>query len=77
MARVLEDFPSINEIENVPFFQNILKFCIFLPKPAFPFLPIFNVFLPFLQKIVHMPLLSRICPDRHGDLGKNVIPILF
>ena len=45
-------------------FQNILQFCIFLPKLVLPF-------LPFLWKIIHMPLLSRISPDRHGELGKK------
>ena len=52
-------------------FQNILEFCIFLPKLVLPFLPFFNIFLPFLWKIMHTPLLSRICPDRHGELGKK------
>ena len=36
-------------------FQNILKFCIFLPKLAFPFLPIFNVFCPFSGKSCTCP----------------------
>ena len=40
-------------------FQNILKLCIFLPKPS-------NILL-FFGKIVHMPLLSRICPGRPGN----------
>ena len=52
-------------------FQNILEFCIFFPKLVLPFLPFFNVFLLFLWKIMHMPLLSRICPDSHGELGKK------
>ena len=45
-------------------FQNILKFYIFLPKRVLPF-------LPFLWKIMHMPLLFRTSPDRHGELGKK------
>ena len=52
--------------------QNILNFCIFLPKLVFLSLPLFNAFLPFLWKIVHMLLLSRICPNSHGEIGKKM-----
>ena len=42
-------------------FQNILKFCIFLPKPVLPFLPFFVVF----EKSC-----TCSCPGSHGELGK-------
>ena len=40
-------------------FQNIFKFCKFLPRFS-DTLPFFNIFLPFFLKIACMPLLSRI-----------------
>ena len=39
-------------------FQNIFKFCTFLPKLA-NIIPFFTV---FFKKVIHMPLLSRIDP---------------
>ena len=40
-------------------FENIFKFCTFLPKFS-NILPFFNNFFPFFWKITRMPLLSRI-----------------
>ena len=52
-------------------FSKYFRILYIFARTCFAILPFFNVFLPFLWKIVHMPLLSRICPDRHGELGKK------
>ena len=55
-------------MQSSALFQNIFKFCIFLPKFSniLPFLALFNIFFAlfwsFYRKIVCTPLLSRIGP---------------
>ena len=43
-------------------FQNIFKFCTFLPKFS-NILPFLNIFLPCFRKIACMTLLSRMGPE--------------
>ena len=54
-----------NRTQSSALFQNIFKFCTFLPKLSkfFLFLTFFCPFLPFFWKIACMPLLSRIGPE--------------
>ena len=71
--------PVGNPAQSPALFQNILKFCTFLPKfsnvlPFFwPFLTYFALFLPFLGKITWMPLPSRIGPDQIQGV---IVPLL-
>ena len=54
-------------------FQNVFKFCTFLPKFS-DILAFFALFLPVFWKIAHKPLHSRIAP---GDMKQNTDVVSF
>ena len=65
-------FHAIIARNHLIFFQNIFRFCTFLPKFSniLPFFA-FNIFLHFFWKITHMLLLSRIGPDIINCVCRN------
>ena len=70
MARVLEEFPSINEKENMPFFKIFYNFAYFCPN-------LFCPFCPFSGKSSTCPYFLEYPLTGMVNQGKNVIPILF
>ena len=60
-------------------FQKILK-VLYIFGQTFTYFSLFalflNIFQPFFWKVVHVPLLSEIGPDSHGNYKKNVAAIL-
>ena len=65
-------------MQSSALFENIFKFCTFLPKFS-NILPLFSIYLPFFSKIAPMPFLSRIGPEKilREELKLKIFPHLL